>query len=151
MIFDLEAKDHFTGDGIWLQDHFMGEGIWTHNPDFLQTLEHQAFELHLSDVPLFRKTWDGHFFKKTQTIVTLESQIKNFPPLSPSTWNDVYKCTYTSIKQKYMYICIYIYTYTCNAWPWNGKPQWTYDFKDKVRKRMQYTYVMQCKTHILYW
>ena len=34
MMFDLEAKDHFTGDGIWLQDHFMGEGIWTHNPVF---------------------------------------------------------------------------------------------------------------------
>ena len=24
------------------------------------------------------------------------------------------------------------------------------DFKDKVGRRMQYTYVMQCKTHILY-
>ena len=24
------------------------------------------------------------------------------------------------------------------------------DFQDKVGRRMQYTYVMQCKTHILY-
>ena len=109
MMFDLEAKDHFTGDGIWLQDHFMGEGIWTHNPDFLQTLEHQAFELHLSDVPLLRKTWDGHFFKEDTSYCHIGISDWEFPPLSPSTWKDVYRCTYTSIKQKYMYICIYIY------------------------------------------
>ena len=75
---------------------------------FLQTLEHQAFELHLSDVPLLRKTWDGHFLKKTQAIVTLESQIENFPPF-PLPHGRMYINVHIPASNKN--ICIYAYIY----------------------------------------
>ena len=66
-------------------------------------------------------------------------------------------CICTSLKQNYIYIiCICKKNKTVPAMPGLGMANLDehtskQDFKDKVGRRIQYTYVMQCKTHILYW